>query len=331
VGLAVAPEAAGAAGARGAGMGGHLAPGLRSQGIVACVSVLAITPVTDLKTWVTGNGLEIVLYVLGAVLLTRLITWLGGRITGHIDNGSMSDDALVRSEQSKHRHAVAQVLTWIAIVLVYCITVVLIIGRLGIPITGLVAPATVFGVALGFGAQRIVQDLLAGFFIIAERQYGFGDVVRISALGSVTGVTGTVEDVTLRVTQLRSADGEVITVPNGQIVQVTNLSRDWARAVVDVPLPPSADVTEANKLLHEVGAAAFTDETLRPLLLDEPSVMGVESFKVGQVNVRMVARTLPGKQFEVGRQLRIRVAVAFREHGISVSTEVDVAAAREAS
>jgi len=312
-------------------MGGHLAPGLRAQGIVVCVSVLAIAPVTDLKTWVTGNGLEIVLYVLGAVLLTRLITWLGGRITGHIDNGSMSDDALVRSEQSKHRHAVAQVLTWIAIVLVYCITVVLIIGRLGIPITGLVAPATVFGVALGFGAQRIVQDLLAGFFIIAERQYGFGDVVRISALGSVTGVTGTVEDVTLRVTQLRSADGEVITVPNGQIVQVTNLSRDWARAVVDVPLPPSADVTEANKLLHEVGAAAFTDETLRPLLLDEPSVMGVESFKVGQVNVRMVARTLPGKQFEVGRQLRIRVAVAFREHGISVSTEVDVAAAREAS
>jgi len=295
------------------------------------VELLAIAPVNDLGTWARSNLLEIVLYILGAMLLTRLINWLGDRITGHIDNGSMNDDALVRSEQSKHRHAVAQVLTWIAIVLVYCVTVVLIIGRLGIPITGLVAPATVIGVALGFGAQRIVQDLLAGFFIIAERQYGFGDVVRISALGSVTGVTGTVEDVTLRVTQLRSADGEVITVPNGQIVQVTNLSRDWARAVVDVPLPPSADVTEANKLLHEVGAAAFGDDELRPLLLDEPSVMGVESFKVGQVNVRMVARTLPGKQFEVGRQLRIRVAVAFRQHGISVSTELDVAAARESS
>ncbi len=295
------------------------------------MSVLAITPVTDLKTWLTGNALEIVLYVLGAMLLTRLITWLGARITGRIDAGSMNDDALVRSEQSKHRHAVAQVLTWIAIVLVYSVAVVLIIGRLGIPITGLVAPATVLGVALGFGAQRIVQDLLAGFFIIAERQYGFGDVVRISALGEITGVTGTVEDVTLRVTQLRSADGEVIIVPNGQIVQVTNLSRDWARAVVDVPLPPSADVTQANNLLHEVGAAAFEDETLRPLLLDEPSVMGVESFKVGQVNVRMVARTLPGKQFEVGRQLRIRVAVAFREHGITVTTELDVASLREAT
>jgi len=296
---------------------------------VVAVSSLAIAPINDLGMWARSNLLEILLYIVGALLFARFISWFGSRITDHIDDGSMDGDALVRSEQSKHRHAVAQVLTWIAIVLVYCITTVLVIGRLGIPITGLVAPATVIGVALGFGAQRIVQDLLAGFFIIAERQYGFGDVVRISALGSVTGVTGTVEDVTLRVTQLRSADGEVIIVPNGQIVQVTNLSRDWARAVVDVPLPPSADVTEANGLLHDVGAAAFEDASLRPLMLDEPSVMGVESFKVGQVNVRMVARTLPGKQFEVGRQLRIRVAVAFRQHGISVSTDLAATAAQE--
>jgi len=296
---------------------------------VVAVSSLAIAPINDLGMWARSNLLEILLYIVGALLFARFISWFGSRITDHIDDGSMDGDALVRSEQSKHRHAVAQVLTWIAIVLVYCITTVLVIGRLGIPITGLVAPATVIGVALGFGAQRIVQDLLAGFFIIAERQYGFGDVVRISALGSVTGVTGTVEDVTLRVTQLRSADGEVIIVPNGQIVQVTNLSRDWARAVVDVPLPPSADVTEANRLLHDVGAAAFEDASLRPLMLDEPSVMGVESFKVGQVNVRMVARTLPGKQFEVGRQLRIRVAVAFRQHGISVSTDLAATAAQE--
>jgi len=296
---------------------------------VVAVSPLAIAPINDLGMWARSNLLEILLYIVGALLFARFISWFGSRITDHIDDGSMDGDALVRSEQSKHRHAVAQVLTWIAIVLVYCITTVLVIGRLGIPITGLVAPATVIGVALGFGAQRIVQDLLAGFFIIAERQYGFGDVVRISALGSVTGVTGTVEDVTLRVTQLRSADGEVIIVPNGQIVQVTNLSRDWARAVVDVPLPPSADVTEDNRLLHDVGAAAFEDASLRPLMLDEPSVMGVESFKVGQVNVRMVARTLPGKQFEVGRQLRIRVAVAFRQHGISVSTDLAATAAQE--
>ncbi len=140
-------------------------------------------------------------------------------------------------EAEKHRHAVAQVVTWTILVLVYFVMGVLVIQRLGVPITSLVAPATVAGVAVGFGAQRVVQDILAGFFIISERQYGFGDMIQISALGATTGVLGTVENVTLRVTSLRTVNGEVLFVPNGQIVQVTNMSRDWARAVVDVPVP----------------------------------------------------------------------------------------------
>ena len=287
---------------------------------------LAIAPLTDITQWLRGSGLLVVLYVLGAVLTTRFISWLGEHITSRIDENSTGGDALVRSEQAKHRHAVAQVLTWLSVVLVYCVTAVLVVDRLGIPITGLVAPATVAGVALGFGAQRVVQDILAGFFLLAERQYGFGDVVRIGALGSTEGVTGTVEDVTLRVTQLRTSNGEVVIVPNGQIVQVTNLSRDWARAVVDVPVPSAVDVSRVTDLLHEVGVRAFADEQLRPLLLDEPSVMGVESLGVDEVKVRMVARTLPGRQFDVGRSLRARIAVALRREGITVAAALDTAA-----
>jgi small conductance mechanosensitive channel len=143
----------------------------------------------------------------------------------------------VRSEAAKHRHSLTQVITWTLIVLVYAVAVFAVLDRAGIPIGGLVAPATVLGVGLGFGAQRIVGDVLAGFFIITERQYGFGDVVSIQVVGGVEAAEGTIEDVTLRVTRLRSANGEVITLPNGQIVKVTNLSRDWARAVVDVPVP----------------------------------------------------------------------------------------------
>ena len=283
---------------------------------------LALAPLTDVGTWLRGDALLIVLYVLGAVLLTRFVNWLEHRITSRIDTNARESDALVRSEASKHRHAVAQVLTWVSIVVIYCVTAVLVVDRLGIPVTGLVAPATVAGVALGFGAQRIVQDLLAGFFLIAERQYGFGDVIRISALGSTEGVTGTVEDLSLRITQLRSSNGEVVIVPNGQIVQVTNLSRDWARAVVDVPVPVSADIVRVNEALHRVGVEAFEDPALRPLLLDPPSVMGVESLTVEEVSVRLVARTLPGKQFEVGRALRARVAVSLRSLGIAVQPEV---------
>ena len=282
---------------------------------------------TEVRDWLSGRGLEVVLIILGSVLLARFVSWVGSRITDRIDARSTGGDALVRSEAAKHRHSLTQVLTWAAVVLIYSISVFFVLDRLGVPVTGLVAPATVLGVGLGFGAQRIVGDVLAGFFIITERQYGFGDVVAIQVVGAPDAATGTVEDVTLRVTRVRSANGEVVTVPNGQIVKVVNLSRDWARAVVDVPIPTSVDVNRANEILRDVGREAFRDPALRPLLLDPPSVMGVESLDLDQVNVRMVARTLPGKQFEVGRDLRARVVLAFRAQGLNVPPPTTVSAA----
>jgi len=286
---------------------------------------LEATPLSDALLWLRGSGLEIVLLVLGAVLLTRFATWLGGVITARIDANAGGGDALVRSEEAKHRHALTQVLTWASLVLVYCVTAVLIVQKLGVPITGLVAPAAVAGVALGFGAQRLVQDLLAGFFIITERQYGYGDAISISIPGIPAGVIGTVEDVTLRVTTVRTQNGEVIITPNGSIVQLTNLSRGWARAVVDVPVPVSVDVNRVSDILRRVGDEAFADEGLHPLLLDPPSVMGVQSIEVDQFQVRVVARTLPGKQFDVGRALRARIAAAFLREGIHVSTALNTA------
>lgn len=287
--------------------------------------VLAIAPLTDVTDWLRSNGLEIVLFVLGTILLARLLRWISQRITKRIDATASGTGGLVRSETAKHSHVVIQVLTWAAIVLLWCITAVSVIRRLGVPVTGLVAPAAVIGVALGFGAQRVVQDILAGLFIIVERQYGFGDVVRISALGSEAGVSGTVEEVSLRVTRLRTVSGEVVIVANGQIVQVTNMSRDWARAVIDVPVPSTADVNRIRELLHRIGEEARRDDVLGPLLLDAPSVVGVERMELETLHVRVVARTLPGKQFEVGRELRGRVAMAFHAEGINVAPGLDTA------
>jgi small conductance mechanosensitive channel len=204
------------------------------------------------------------------VLLARFVTWCGRRITQRMDNASTGQDAVVRSEDAKHRGAVAQVLTWVTIAVIWSVAGVLVLERLGVPVSSLVASAAVLGAALGFGAQQVVRTLT----------------------------------------------GDVVTVPNGVIVGVTNLSRDWARAVVDMPLPVDMDLVRANDLLRKVGDDAFGDEMLRPLLLDAPTVMGVESFEVDQVNLRMVARTLPGKQFDVARELRVRIAVAFQREGL---------------
>ena len=283
----------------------------------------AIAPLTGFNLWARGDLLEIVLLILGAILLTRLAEWIRGRVVTHIDRKARETDELVRSEAAKHRHVVAQVVTWTVLAVVYVITAVLVVTRLGVPLAGLVAPAALLSAALGFGLQRFVQDIGAGLFITGEKQYGFGDVVRIEVNGVSQSAVGTVEDVTLRVTRLRSVSGEVITTPNGQIIQVTNLSRDWARAVIDVPAPSAVDVSQVTEILRRVGQEAYADERLRKLMLDPPTVMGVEKIEVDTYSVRMVARTLPGAQFDVGRELRARVASAFRLEGINVPADLD--------
>ena len=272
-----------------------------------------------------NRGLEVVLLVTGAILLTRFATWAGRRITDRIDANAQETDALVRSEAAKHRHALAQVITWTTLVVIYCATAVQVAAALGFPVTSLVAPAAVLAVALGFGAQRIVQDILAGFFIITERQYGFGDLIRLAVPSLPDPAIGHVEDVTLRVTTVRTADGEVVITPNGQITQVTNLSRDWARAVVDVPVPAAVDVYRVSDVLRQIGEESYKEPELRQLLLDSPAVMGVQSIDVDHFLVRMVARTLPGRQFDVGRMLGVRIAAGLRREGINLPTAVETA------
>jgi small conductance mechanosensitive channel len=283
----------------------------------------ASVPLTNFGLWARSSLLEIILLILGAILLTRLAEWVRTKITAHIDANVRESDELVRSEAAKRRHLLTQVITWTTLAVIYMVTAVLVVERLGVPLAGLVAPAALLSAAIGFGLQRFVQDIGAGFFLTGERQYGFGDLIRIRIAGVTEQVQGTVEDVTLRVTRIRSVSGEVVTTPNGQIVQVTNMSRDWARAVIDVPVPATVDVSRVTQILRQVGEDAYADEDLRKMMLDPPTVMGVEKIEVDTFSVRMVARTLPGKQFEIGRDIRARVATAFLRAGIHVSAELD--------
>lgn len=222
----------------------------------------------EIGDWILNRGLRIVMLLIAAVLAARFVTWLANRVTRRLDLGFTESDALVRSEATKHRQAVASVISWVSIVLIYVVVVYEVIDVLPVPVGALVGPAAVLGAALGFGAQRLVQDLLAGFFIIVEKQYGFGDLVELSMVGSPENAAGTVEDVTLRVTKLRSSEGEVFTVPNGNIVKSVNLSKDWARAVVDIPVPTSADLGRVNEVLHQECEHARHDSLLGELLLD---------------------------------------------------------------
>jgi moderate conductance mechanosensitive channel len=277
----------------------------------------------EIGEWIITRGLRIVMVLIAAVLAARFVTWVAQRVTRQLDVGFAESDALVRSEATKHRQAVASVISWVSIAIICVVVIVQITEIMNLSVGSLVAPAAVLGAALGFGAQRVVQDLLAGFFIIVEKQYGFGDLVSLTVAG-VPEARGTVEDVTLRVTRLRSSDGEVFTVPNGQIVKTVNLSKDWARAVVDIPVSTSADLNRVNEVLHQECERARNNPVLGELLLDAPTVMGVESIELDTVTLRVVARTLPGKQFEAGRQLRVLVLRALARAGIVTAADATV-------
>ena len=192
--------------------------------------------------WIITRGLKIALLSIFAMLAARFISWAAQKITRRIDADFRESDQLVRTESAKHRQAVASVISWVSIAVLFVVVGVEVTDVLAIPVGSLVAPAAVLGAALGFGAQRVVQDLLSGFFVITEKQYGFGDLVALTVAGIAAPAEGTVEDVTLRVTKLRSSDGEVFTIPHGQIVKTMNLSKDWARAGIDIPVPTSASL-----------------------------------------------------------------------------------------
>jgi len=276
--------------------------------------------------WLATNGLEIVCWVLGAVLLARLVRWFAAKYANRLESKFTTSDLIVQTEDAKHRRALVDVMAWTLIVAIAIIVVIHILGVIGIPLSGLTGPTAVIGAALGFGAQRIVQDILAGFFVVAEKQYGYGDVVDLTVTGNGSA-QGTVEDVTLRVTKLRTSEGEVITVPNGQIIKATNLSKDWARAVVDVPVPAEADIGLVNDTLDRVGREFYEIPRWHDLLLDAPSSLGVISLELDSITVRMVTRTLPGKQFEVGRALRVHIIRALAREGIIVPAGREVQAA----
>jgi small-conductance mechanosensitive channel len=272
----------------------------------------------EVDAWLRNNLLPTLVLLLGATLLARLMRWLGTRYRAALDREvrDLIEGGGVISERTKRARAVGQAAEWAAVSLVYFLAGLLALRELGVPLTSLVAPATVAGVAIGFGAQQVVGDLLGGFFLFAERQFGVGDLIRLSTPGQLTGISGTVEELTLRVTKLRSQQGELIVIPNSALRQVTNLSKDWSRVVIDVPIPVEEDLPRVITIIGDVSTRMAAEDQWRDQIIGEPIVAGVETIEVGYVLLRLLVRTLPGRQFDVGRELRLRVAIALQQEEI---------------
>lgn len=200
----------------------------------------------------------------------------------------------------------------VALVFILLISLFTILGALGLPVGPLLAGAGVLGLAISFGAQSLVKDVISGLFILFENQFAVGDVVRIGS------VSGRVERITLRIVTLRDVQGVVHIVPNGEITQVSNTTRAFSRAVLEIGVAYKEDVDRVIGVLKEIGAELWADPAWRPLLVEEITVPGIEGFGASSVDIRVMATTVPLKQWDVARELRLRIKRRFDAEGIEI-------------
>ncbi len=205
------------------------------------------------------------------------------------------------ARRSQRAEAIGSVLRSFASIVVLGIAVVMVLGELGIDLAPIIASAGVIGVALGFGAQNLVKDFIAGVAIILEDQYGVGDVVDLGE------ASGTVEAVGLRITRLRDVNGVVWYVRNGEVLRVGNRSQGFAQVVIDMPVAHDTDLDTCRRLLQEVADAMATDPEWAPVLLAAPESLGVEQITAEGVLMRVQVRTTNADQWRVGRELRLRL------------------------
>ena len=230
------------------------------------------------------------------------------------DTAALSAAAVAAAGTERHEQrarALGSILRSGVSIVVFGIAALTILGDLGFNLTPLLLSTTVLGVALGFGAQNLIRDYLAGILMLVEDHYGVGDTI------NVKDATGTVEAMTLLTTRLRDVNGVVWHIRNGTIESVGNESQGWSRAVIDYPVPYGEDLARIRSLMEQAASSMFAERGWRKLMLEKPEVWGAQELSSKEVTMRIVAKTAPMRQWEVARELRARVKAALDAAGVA--------------
>ena len=265
--------------------------------------------VQTLDDWHLLTASKIIVVVVIALILSWLSRKLIRRIVHgmHSLRGSMPGTAPQDLHSERRARTLTAVLRSVAAAIIWTIATISILSDLGVNVGAFIAGASIIGGALAFGAQQIVRDLLAGFFMFSEDQYTVGDSVDLGL------AEGTVEEVSLRVTRLRDAEGKVWFVPHGQINRVANLSQEWSLAIVDVSVPRDRDVAEVTAMVEEAARGLRDEPEIRGDLVDSPRVLGIQEVLDDRLVLRVVVRTTPGARLGVQRRLRARLVNAVQD------------------
>jgi moderate conductance mechanosensitive channel len=261
-----------------------------------------------------AGPVQVALRILFVLLLALVVRAAAGRLIRRVaaraaltqDNGNSRAHSLLGERHQQRASALGSVLGNAASVTIFTIAAFIIVGDMGLNLAPVLASAGVIGIAIGFGAQNLVQDFLAGIFMLLEDQYGVGDVINIDS------VSGTVEAVSLRITRVRDVNGVIWHIRNGTVSKSGNESHGWARAVVDFPVPYDQDIVLIRALMERTAVAMWQEPAWHDVILERPEVWGVQEVTSDSVAIRVTARTAPLRQWEVARELRelLKVALA---------------------
>ncbi len=269
-----------------------------------------LDPVAILLDWnaLLPRLVQTAIVILIAILAYRVIKVFVRKL---VEREVDEEDPVAKRSRQQRTHTLASLLENFALVVITAITILTVLSAF-IPIGPILASVGVLGLAVSFGAQSLVKDVITGTFMLVEGQFAIGDLVRLG------DVSGEVERTTLRTTVLRDLHGVVHIVPNGEITRVSNLTKSWSRAVLDIGVAYKEDVDHVMAVLDDVCAEFRRDPEWGALLLEQPEVMGVESLGDSAVVVRIAGRTLPQQQFPVTREMRRRIKNRFDQEGIEL-------------
>ncbi|MFP5290285.1 MAG: mechanosensitive ion channel family protein [Actinomycetes bacterium] len=271
--------------------------------------------------------LRILGVIVGALVLRFALKVSIRRVVDRVVNGvkkaqavehtvELSASPLMAVRVVQRTRTIGSVLNNLVTWAIVSIAIVLVLGELQFSVTALIASAGILGAALGFGAQNVVKDMLNGLFMVFEDQLGVGDVVDlVTTQGPVTGV---VETVAVRVTQVRDVNGTLWYVRNGEIANVGNKSQGWARVILDIPAPYTADIDSVEKTMLDTAQAMADDPTWKRKILEKPEVWGIESISAEALVIRLVVKVRSGDQFDIARELRRRMKDALDELGVAL-------------
>ena len=262
-----------------------------------------------ISAWMISHGIRILVIALVAYIVKRTAS---GFIEKIVRKAVVGHHYLSEEAERKREDTLIRIFNWAVSIAIVILGSMMILQEAGVPIGPILAGAGIVGIALGFGGQYLVRDIITGFFMILENQYRIGDVVNFD------GTSGVVEDISLRMTTLRNQDGTVHHIPHGEIKRVSNLSKDFARINLNMNVSYASNLEHVIAVVNRVGEEMAADPRFKSLIKTPPRFLRIDDFADSAIVIKILGDTQPNAQWDLTGELRMRLKIAFDKEGIEI-------------